>query len=83
MIGRHSFVHINSERGTGSWGAYIEYENKLIPKPILFSNHSNFRTIFMIRNSIDYSKFDLQKSNFEFWDSSYNRALFSVEIWYA
>jgi hypothetical protein len=30
--------------------------------------NESFKIIFMIRNSIDYSKFETQRSNFEFWD---------------
>ncbi len=49
---------------------FITYD-KLIPKPILFSTNNSFITIFMIRNSINYSEYNIQRGNFEFWDELY------------
>jgi hypothetical protein len=33
----------------------------------------SFQKIFMIRSSIDYSKIDIRKGNFEFWDRLINK----------
>jgi len=46
--------------------AFTLKNKELIPKPIYSHINKSFRTIFMIRNSIDYSKFDIQRNNFEF-----------------
>jgi len=49
---------------------FIAYD-KLIPKLILFSTNNSFITIFMIKNSINYSEYNIQRSSFEFWDELY------------
>jgi len=46
--------------------------DKLIPKPILFSTNNSFIIIFMIRNSTNYSEYNIQRSTSEFWDELSN-----------
>jgi hypothetical protein len=41
---------------------------KLIPKPILFPHQIVSKLFFRIRSSIDNPEYDIQRSNFEFWD---------------
>lgn len=47
---------------------WTHLKTNLIPKSIKFQNCFHDRTIFMIRNSFDYSKYGIPRSDLEFWD---------------
>jgi len=46
----------------------------------VFHIDRSFRMIFMIRNSIGHSKFEILGRNFEFWDELYNYTFIIVNI---